>query len=161
MSIIQPYTKRRIVDIKESEDSIDLEYLNRLSRVHNKQDLVDLLIDYEEFLPAFLQKFRNADDDELNLLDNQIQGLFKKLRNHQPLPAIPNEAIMLFQPPLMTITRMFSKTQSAEQKRHITWGMAWLHLQRNGYIDKLVQRTEITVKEMIHIKAIDLLTPAL
>lgn len=142
---IATFTKRRIADIKENENSIDYEYKQRLSKVRTRSDLIDLLTDYEEFVPKALQKFRDASDSELEILQKRVLHFFWQCQNNRP-PAVPDEAVMLCCPPILDLVRMWA-TQTQK-----TWGKAFMDLSADGAITKLMQRQENMYLEAVKVE---------
>lgn len=142
---IATFTRRRISDIRDSENSIDQEYKTRLFNIRCKADLIDLLTDYEEFVPKGLQKFREASDAELEKLQKRIQHFFWQAKNNRP-PAVPDEAVMLCCPPMLDMVRMWA-TQTKK-----TWGQAFVELSIDGTIPKLMQRQEHIYKEAVKVE---------
>jgi len=142
---VATYTRRRIADIKDSENSIDQEYKTRLFAMRTKSDLVDLLTDYEELVPKALQKFRDASDAELEKLQKRIQHFFWQCKNNRP-PAVPDEAVMLCCPPILDLVRMWA-TQTKK-----TWGKAFIDLSATGAITKLMQRQESMYLEAVKVE---------
>lgn len=150
-TMIEVYTKKHMSDIKETEDTIDREYHQRLIRVNSRQKLVDLLNDYEEFLPEGLMKFRNADDDTCMTLIKMVHRQIHHARAGQIL-AEPTEAAAMFAPPMLSYPRMVARQFGAATNQYITWGQAFLKLANEGLITKLTQTQERMYRRVIEIK---------
>ncbi len=150
----EPFTKKHISDITAFEDRIDFEYLRRLSGMNTKQDLIDILKDYEEFLPIGLQKFRNADSVEFKELLEQVRAFFRSVQTGQGVPAEPTEAVMLCNPILLGFPRMLARKQSEVKKKHVTFGQAFLDLFGQGLIKKMLSQQEHIYREVIKVKNI-------
>jgi hypothetical protein len=154
-----PFTKKRIVDLKQEEDTIDIEYLRRLQTLNKQepQQLKDLIRDYEDFLPEELFKFKNCDLDEFKELLFQIRRFLFKVANKQPVPMEPTEAIMFLSPPLLTLPRAYAQemTKKDKQHRYWTWGMAWFQLTRSNpnWIQSICQQASRQTRQIIKIKA--------
>lgn len=151
MTLIDVYTKKHIADIKDTEDTIDREYQQRLLRVNSKQKLVDLLNDYEEFLPEGLMKFRNADDETCMKLIAMVHRHIQHARRGQIL-AEPTEAAALFSPPMLSYPRMVARQFGGATNQYITWGQAFQKLSAEGLITKLIQTQERMYRRVIEIK---------
>jgi len=152
MGIAQKHTKRMRLDINVFTDDIDREYHKRIIAIKSKQDLIDILEDYEEFLPKGLQSFRRCDDLSFHKLKKQINRFYQRVKRGQKLPAEPTEAIMFITPPMLTIVRQISLTRSAETKFPVTWGDAYLGMKAAGLIDKLDIQQEGMYEKVIEIK---------
>jgi len=150
-TLIEVYTKKHMADIKETEDTIDREYHQRLLRVDSRQKLVDLLNDYEEFLPEGLMKFRNADDETCMTLMKMVHRHIYHARNGQIL-AEPTEAAAMFAPPMLCYPRMVARQVGSATNQYITWGQAFLKLASEGLITKLMQTQERMYRRVIEIK---------
>lgn len=150
-AIIEAYTKKHIAGIKDTEDSIDREYHYRLLRIDCKQKLVDLLNDYEEFLPEGLMKFREADDEICMKLVKMMHRHIHHARNGQIL-AEPTEAAALFAPPMLSYPRMVARQVGSMTNQYITWGQAFMKLSSEGLITKLMKTQEMMYRRVIEIK---------
>jgi hypothetical protein len=151
MTLIEAYTKKHISDIKDTEDTIDREYHQRLIRVDSRQKLIDLLNDYEEFLPEGLLKFRNADEVTCMKLMAMVHRHIHHARRGQVL-AEPTEAAALFAPPMLSYPRMIARQYGQATNQYITWGQAFLKLSNEGLITKLIQTQEYMYRRVIEIK---------
>jgi len=153
MSVIEIFSKKKIVDIKKDNDTIDKEYMLRIMRIQNRQDLIDLLKDYEEFIPQALQKFRECDDEEFKQLMFQAERFYEQVKAGQPTPSEPTEAIIFMQPPMLAIPRMMARTMSRENNRYVTWGEAFLEISSSGFLEKMIRQQERIMHHIIEIKA--------
>lgn len=154
MGTAENYTKKKISDITIFNDDIDTEYHKRVMAIRTKQDLKDLLEDYEEFLPEGLQEFRQCDDLAFRKLRNQINRFFQIVKNRGTPPSEPTEAIMFITPPMITMPRGIAKTRSAEEKRPVTWGEAFVDMANIGMISQLMEAQENMYKKVIEIRPI-------
>lgn len=152
MGIVKPYTARRIADITIVEDTIDREYAARIFALETKENLKDIIIDYEEFLPAGLQRFQDCDDCSFKELLFQINRFKERVFKKQPLPAEPTEAVMFLTPPMITIPRGFARNMSQELGKYITWGRGFHKLKNEGLISKLQSAQETMYRKIIEIK---------
>ena len=152
MTLVKPFTAKRIADIQANEDEIDREYVSRMFRLETHEQLRDLIMDYEEFLPEGLQRFRDCDEKSFNELISQIRRFRDRIINHQPLPAEPTEAIMFISPPMLTIPRGFARNMSQEMGKHITWGRGFKRLAQEGMIAKLQKTQDYMYRRIIEIK---------
>lgn len=156
MAVAEIFTKKKIVDIKESNDSFDREYRIRLEGVKTKQQLADFLRDYEEFLPEGLQRFRDAPDEAVREILFQKDRVVEHARHGQML-AEPTEAAVLFAPPMVSMPRMMAVALMTEARKkgktiRITWGMAFKKLAMEGMIEKLMRTQERMYKKVIDIE---------
>ena len=142
-----PYTKKRIVDVKRSDDVFDREYGTRLfsistSRGSPKQEFIDLLRDYEEFLPSGTQGLQGVTDENFRKLFTAIHTMISTLRVNAPIDAAPTVALIITQPPMIVMPRAFATTQTQETRKHTTWGDAFLSLVSAGMVHKIEQQGE-------------------
>jgi len=150
--VAEIYTKKKIVDIKKEDDRFDFDYMERVKRIKTLDDLKQLLMDYEEFLPDGLQKFRHAEERDFQLLMDQIRKFFTKVvAGYNSPPSEVTEFVMLLVPPLITLPRLWAQQQSLEKKRRITWGEAFLELSMSGAITKIMQNQESMYKQVIDV----------
>ena len=147
------FTKKKIADVKKEEDNIDYEYMRRIERLQKGKvsDLKQLLMDYEEFLPEGLQKFRHAGRKEFKQLLRQIHGFFSARARGLPNPTEPTEFLMLLQPPMIVMPRMWAIQRSREEGRRMTWGEAFLELSLSGAITKILQTQDRMYRHIIHV----------
>jgi hypothetical protein len=140
-------------DIKESDDTIDVEYFRRLQSITTKEELRDLLKDYEEFIPYQLQKFREADDKEFRALMIQANQYMRDIVDKRKIPEDPTEVIMLLQPPILTIIRGFARQWNAENpgKKPLTWGAAFMRFANQGLLPKLEAMANAQMKQVIDV----------
>ena len=78
-----PYTKKRIIDIRRSNDDFDKEYGTRLasfSASSTTNDFVDLISDYEEFFPSGIQSLRKITESDFKALFVDIHHMISELR---------------------------------------------------------------------------------
>lgn len=148
----EQFTKRKISDITVFTNDLDEEYKKRILSAKSIKDIRSILIDFEEFLPSGLQKFRECDDESSNELVKQIIRYQHRVKNKQKLPMDPTESTMFIVPPLITIPRMLSLTMSQDEKRFVTWGEAFLKLNMEGHIDKIRYSQENMYKHIIDAK---------
>lgn len=151
MAIAEVFTKKHLANIKDTEDTIDREYHHRLLRVDSRQKLIDLLNDYEEFLPEGLMKFRNADDETCMTLMKMVHRHIHHARHGQIL-AEPTEAAALFAPPMLSYPRMVARQFGAATNQYITWGQAFKKLASEGLITKLMKTQDNMYRRVIEIK---------
>jgi len=155
--MVSPFTKKNIVDIKQNEDSIDIEYLRRLQTIKSAQQLKDLIKDYQDFLPEELFKFLNCDEDEQKELMFQIRRFLHKVATRQPVPMDPTEAIMFLSPPLLTLPRAYAQEMNKKDKqgKYHTWGDAWFTLTRSNpnWIHSICKQASAQTRQIIKIKA--------
>jgi len=156
MTVVEIFTKRKIADIKPTEDYIDFEYMRRIEGLQkgNKSDLKLLLKDFEEFLPQGLQKFQHASDDEFEELMSQIRGFFSAMARGMS-PMEPTEFFMLLQPPLIIFPRQWARQLKVAEGKILTWGQAFLDLSLSGAITKLMESQETMYKQVLKIAELE------
>jgi hypothetical protein len=158
MAIAEIYTKKKLMDITERENSIDVEYVNRLRKLKSISDFRELMKDYEEFLPYGIIKYSEEMDDKLFLkLQRGIERVFLKIKNKEPIPAEPSIEMIIIMPPFLTMVRAlaFSKTRDrllknnnnkcgniVDFKNVVTWGQSFLDLNTEGRLTLLLQRQD-------------------
>lgn len=156
MTIIELHTKWKMADIKRTEDKIDYLYMRTVEGLKSKEDLKELLKNFQEFLPEGLQKFQEASDEEFNKLMHEIQRFFVDLAKGQTVTEI-TEFMMFLQPPLIIYPRMWARqmTSDSNGKKKYTWGEAFLDLTLNGTITKVLNTQEKMYKHVIKIAALE------
>ena len=145
--LIEAFTKRKITDIRESEDTIDREYSYRVIRVKSKRELVELISDYEEFLPSGFGKVRDMTEEEVEKLLDNLRRYFSEVYQKKVYSGPANVSILLLQPYLLLFPRMWAMQITAERSKKnggyvMTWGQAWKELQAEGAIEKVCRRQE-------------------
>lgn len=156
--VVELFTKRKIVDVKDTDNRFDREYSTRLYGVSNGKQLSDFLRDYEEFLPEGLQRFRDANAAAVKELIFQKNRIFEYAKKGKML-AEPTEAAALYAPPMITYPRMLAiEMVQDELKRgrriRITWGQAFKELANGGLIQKLMRTQERMYRKTIPIEEI-------
>lgn len=156
MAIAEVFTKKRIADVKESDDVFDHEYRRRLEETKTVQQLSDLIRDYEEFLPEGLQEFRDAPEDARKELLFQKDRFLAYAARGQML-ADPTEAAALFSPPMISMPRMMALTMMKDARQRgqtikVTWGQVFLKLAGEGMIQKLIRSQERMYRRIIDLK---------
>ena len=155
MAVAELFTKKKIADVKREDDVFDYEYMRRVERLGQKgatvDDLKQLLIDYEEFLPEGLQKFRHATEREFKLLIKQIRDFFSRRALGLEPPMEPTEFFMLLVPPLIVLPRQWA-IHHTRLGRKMTWGEAFHDLVLTGAIEKVMRRQEQMYKHTIEVK---------
>lgn len=151
--MVELFTKKHMSEIKESNDNLDTEYYRRLQNISTRQDLKDLLHDYEEFVPYQLQKFQNMSEKEFITLMTQARQFVSDVANKTAVPEDPNEAVMLVQPPILTIIRGYAVQWNAENpgKKKMTWGSAFLSFANRGLVPKLEAMANAQMKQIIDV----------
>lgn len=160
MPLAEKFTKKRMADITKFEDRIDLEYLNRIDAIETRRHLIDVLDDFQEWLPEGLQAFREADDDTFKELLFQIRRIIDRVRNKREVPMEPTEAYMFCAPPLLSLPRSLAVMTGVEAKRRnpgstiipMTWGQAFLRLSMEGEIKNIMEQQEKQYRKVIEIK---------
>ena len=165
MSIVEVHSKKRITDIKPSENSIDVEYINRLRKLKSISEFKDLIRDYEEFLPFGLCKYaEELDDIGFKKLQRNIERVFNRIKNRQPMPAEPTIELLVIMPQMLTMVRAlaFTKTKDKMQKQKcgnpidlrnvVTWGQAFHDLSSEGRLESLIRMQENTYQQAINSK---------
>lgn len=156
MAIAEVFTKKRISEVRESDDVFDHEYRRRLEEVKTVQQLSDLIRDYEEFLPEGLQEFRDASDEARKELLFQKDRFLAHARRGQML-ADPTEAAALFSPPMISMPRMMALTMMNDARKKgktikVTWGQVFLKLANEGMIQKLIRSQDNMYRRIIDLK---------
>jgi len=156
MAIAELHTRKKMADVKESDDTIDVEYHHRIMRLNTIDQLKSLLEDYEDFLPIGLQKFRNANVEAVRELLKQLKRVCDHARRGRML-AEPTEAAALFAPPMITSPRMLAQSLEIEEmhkghKIRVTWGEAFRKLANEGMITRLAETQERMFRRVIEIK---------
>ena len=167
MSIVEVHSKKRITSIKPSENTIDVEYVKRLRGLKSIQEFKDLIRDYEEFLPYGLFKYsEEMDDNGFTKLRNNIERVFRKIKNKEPMPAEPTIELCVIMPQVLTMVRAlaFSKTADRMKKQKygnpldlrnvVTWGQAFLDIVAEGKLEALIRMQENTYNQAIKFKDI-------
>lgn len=154
---IEAFTKRKIVDIKDSEDTIDQEYLNRIIRVKCKSDLVAIIDDYEDFLPSGFASFREYSEEQVSDLMDKLKMFFNEVFRRQAYSGPPNISILMLQPIMIVYPRMWAIQMTAERSKkngsyRMTWGQAWKELYGTGAIQKMMQQQERMFQQLIDLE---------
>jgi hypothetical protein len=139
-----------MIDIKEEEDTIDIEYFQRVCRIKTKRDLIDLLDDYKEWLHPGLQNLREYSESKFIELKFQLKRHLQQYRTTGMQAMDPHLAVMLLAPAMLVAPRALAYNETrAEMKRRnlpkmqavMTWGQAFLRILSEGYV-KITQETE-------------------
>ena len=161
MAVAEIFTKWRISDIKATDDHVDIQYAKRIEAMKTRDDLRDILRDYEEFLPKGIQRLRDISNEGFRELIFRIRRFVQACKNKQPPPGEPTEAIILCTPPMLTIPRGFARQMNYERSQKgitekVTFGEVILKLGSEGYLTKIMENQEnmytLTVKLEKHVK---------
>jgi hypothetical protein len=152
MTIIELSTKKKLSDIKQTENTIDKEYSRRLAEIRCTDDLRNLLRDYEDFMPAGIMRFRDAPEKACQELVNQVRRIFEHIRvTRSEMIMEPTEAAILVGMPMIRMPRVLAMQLTKDAKRGVTWGEAFLHMSVAGTIAKLLKTQDMMYKRVIEL----------
>lgn len=138
MGIASIHSKKRMADIRDTDDTIDTEFSKRLLSIRSRNALADFLEDYSDFLPDGLQRFRNAPDEACRKIMIQVVRVYRHTNAGQPVLE-PNEATILAAPPMITAPRILALMEKKTTGRQMTWGQAFKRLVSEGVITRLMK----------------------
>ena len=153
MGIASIHSKKRMADIRDSDNTIDREYSKRLLLIRSRDVLADFLEDYADFLPDGLQRFRNAPDDACRTLMWKVMRVYRHRQSGHPVLE-PNEATMLAGPPMITAPRILAMIEERETGRKMTWGQAFRRLVSEGVITRLMKMQDTMYRMTIEFEEV-------
>jgi hypothetical protein len=153
MTIIELFTKHRIADIKETENTIDKEYSRRLAAINSTGDLRNLLRDYEDFMPDGIMRFRDAPERACKELVSQIRRIFDHIKaTGSEMIMEPTEAAILVGMPMIRMPRVLAMQLTKDSRKEVTWGTAFLHMSVAGTVAKLMKTQDMMYKRVIDLQ---------